>query len=142
MAGYGALAMTGSFALCAAPLLFARNLPAGWGRILGFAGFISMAMIWAFFFAWIKVYERLDEFQRAQAKTATYWGVGGGLAASAPIYAFVVTGGLNRLVPGLAGGPAVAVAFAGGYGLALAFISFGALIATFWLRRGAAFTPR
>lgn len=134
---YTAVALAGGLALEAAPLLLVPRASTGWGSVIAFTGFVLAAATWATSFA-IKAHDGLDEFQRERAKSAVYWGVTVGIVASAPIYAFVEMGGLQRVAPSVAGGKPLAIAFASGYGLAVVFIALGTCIAAAWLRRGQA----
>ena len=56
------------------------------------------AMVWILGFAVI-AFRRMDEFFQAGSKFAWYWGGSLGLAATAPIYAFIGLGGLHWLFP-------------------------------------------
>jgi hypothetical protein len=56
----------------------------------------TLAMLVAIVFATLG-FRAADEFTQQASKFAWYWGGAGGVAVSAPIYVFVVTGGLRLL---------------------------------------------
>jgi hypothetical protein len=89
----------------------------------------ALAMAWVAGFA-VLAFHRLDEFQRAASKFAWYWGGSLGLAVSAPIYLFILLGGLHWLDPAhFHLGAELAVAFRLGYGLAVVSIMLGFIVA-------------
>ena len=132
--GYLAFAVVGGLAISAAPLLLPVGALSGAAASLAFTASIAAAVAWALAFA-LKAHRALDEFQRERARRAIYWGTAGGLVASAPLYAFIVMGGLHRISSGVPGGKPLAVAFASGYGLALLSIVAGITISAVFVRR-------
>lgn len=114
-----AIGVGGALLLIAAPLaLFGPaqpDLSAG-ARILGWTVCIGAGVVWAMAFA-IRIFAEADEYIRDRDKTAWLWGGLSGVAVSAPIYVFVMLGGLHWLDPTRPLGRDLGTAFSEGYGL-------------------------
>jgi hypothetical protein len=117
------LAHPGAFGLDTATRLLLRTLAA------------TIAMAVAIGFATVS-FRYADEFTQQASKFAWYWGGAGGLAASAPIYVFIATGGLGLMGLARPAPPAVGhagyVGFVTGYGLALVSLMAGWIVARIW----------
>ncbi len=115
------LAHRGAFGLSDTTRLFVRVMAA------------SLAMAWTVVFAGL-AYRAQDEFTQEASKFAWYWGGAIGAGVSAPIYVFIVLGGL-RLIgvgPPAAASKAAALAFAYGYGLLALSLVAGFAVARIW----------
>jgi len=135
-----AIGLIGGLLFLAIPYIFLGpsqpHMSAG-VRLLGWTGSISLGIIWVLVFG-VRTFVRADEYLRDFDKTAWLWGGVGGLAVSAPVFVFVMMGGLHWLAPARPFGPELGRAFALGYGL----LVFSQLIGYFavaawrwWLRR-------
>jgi hypothetical protein len=99
--------------------------------IVGVTVATALAMAWGLAMAAL-AFRRMDEYLRAGSKFAWYWGGSLGLAASAPLYAFIGLGGLHWLFPQtFAVGRDLFHAFVLGYALPFVTMAGGLLIA--WL---------
>jgi hypothetical protein len=102
-------------------------------RLLGSTVSIALGVAWVFVFA-ARTFSRTDEYLRDVDKTAWFWGGVGGLAASAPVFAFVGMGGLHWLDPARPFGPELGRAFILGYALLLFSQFAGYLAVAAWRR--------
>jgi hypothetical protein len=131
-----AIALGGGLMFLAAPLVFLRPGQADISpevRLLGITGSIALGVAWVFVFA-TRTFSQADEYLRDVDKTAWLWGGIGGLAISAPVFAFVTLGGLHWLDPARPFGPDLGRAFALGYGLLVFSQLFGYLAVAAWRR--------
>lgn len=129
---YQGAAIAGGLAIMVLTLLFNPRTGFGLGAITAIA---AVAIVWSLVLAW-RAFAKMDEFMREGSKFAWYWGGLIGLSASAPVYAFVVLGGLQRLqgVPPL--GRQAALSFGVGYALPVVAQLLGFWIALIvWRRR-------
>ena len=131
--GYLLLGVIGAMVIATVPLLAPKGTLAGAGGVLAFTASTGVAVAWGLFLA-LKAHRALDEYQRERARRAVYWGTSGGIVASAPLYAFVAIGGLQRIDVSIPAGKSLAIAFAGGYGLALLSMVLGITISAMTLR--------
>jgi hypothetical protein len=127
-----AIALGGGLLFLAAPLVFLRDLHPG-ARLLGSTVSIALGVAWVFVFAARSV-TWTDEYLRDVDKTAWFWGGVGGLAVSAPIFAFVGMGGLHWLDPARPFGPDAGRAFILGYALLLFSQFLGYVAVAAWRR--------
>jgi len=131
-----AIGLGGGLLLIAAPLVLfgpaQPDLSAG-ARILGWTGCIAAGVVWAMVFA-VRVFAYADEYIRDRDKTAWLWGGLFGVAVSAPIYVFVMLGGLHWLDPARPASRALAQAFGEGYGLVIACQLAGYFAFAAWRR--------
>lgn len=126
---YGAVGLAGGIGLMVLPMA----LPgvSGPARILTWTATSALSVVWGFGLAWL-LYRKGDEFEREASKFAWHWGGTAGLAISAPIYVFVMLGGLHWLDPNRPMGRDLARAFGEGYGLAIVAQLLGFLAAYAW----------
>ena len=94
---------------------------------------VTVAMAWGYYFATL-AHRRLDEFQRARAKTTASWGVALGIGVSAPIYIFIAMGGLHWVDPQVPTGRDLANAFVLGYALPIFGAILGWIVVEAWWR--------
>ncbi len=90
-----------------------------------------LAVSWAIAFATL-AYRNADEFMQEGSRVSWYWGGLMGVAASAPVYVFVMLGGLHWLWPSSPIGKELARAFAFGYALPVVFQLLGFTIVAAW----------
>ena len=102
------------------------------GIILGTAGTAVMAGWWGF---WgFRIVRAMDEYKQHVERASWFWGGLLGLMASAPVYAFIMFGGLHWLNSERPVGRDLANAFAHGYMLPIFMQVAGALFAALWMR--------
>jgi hypothetical protein len=128
-------AVLGAVAILTAPRLLGLtgSPPGSLTHILALTASVMIAMIWALSFA-VLAFRTEDEFTQHGSKFAWYWGAAGGVAASAPVYAFIGSGGLHWLNPAVAWSKSLAQAFSLGYGLLVGAQLIGVLALTLWWR--------
>lgn len=131
-------ALLGGWAIAFSLLALRRTAPVGHdaspGAILLATLGTAVAVAWAFAFS-REAFRRLDEFQQQASRFAWYWGSAVGLAASAPLFAFIGLGGLHWLFPAAFHlGKDLFRAFAIGYALPLLFQTAGWMGAAAWWR--------
>lgn len=134
---YALLGLGGGIALMSLPiLLFGRPVTSGAAdstRIAQVIIGVILSVAWAFAFATL-AYRNADEFMQEGSRVAWYWGGVMGIAASAPIYVFIMLGGLHWLWPSSPVGKELARAFAFGYALPVTFQLLGFSIVAVWWR--------
>ncbi|WP_297694637.1 hypothetical protein [Phenylobacterium sp.] len=115
---YSGVAFIGAIPIMVAPhYLIGPGHPAGDPlRIVVMTASAVAAVAWGFTFATLG-FRHADEYIRERSKFAWYWGGLIGIAASAPVYAFVGLGGQHWLNPANPMGTQVFHAFALGYSL-------------------------
>jgi hypothetical protein len=134
---YAATGLAGGIALLCLPLLvFGRPVTRVFPdptRIAQMVVVVTLALAWGIAFA-ILAYRNADEFTQEGSRIAWYWGGVMGIAASAPVYAFIIMGGLHWLWPASPVGKELARAFAFGYALPLGMQLVGFVIVSAWWR--------
>jgi hypothetical protein len=103
-------------------------------RILIFTATATLAMAWAVFFI-RRMFLRLDEYQQQASRVGWYWGASLGIAVSAPLYMFIILGGLHWLWPAnFHLGRDLARAFQIGFMLPIVCQVLGAAVVGVWWR--------
>jgi hypothetical protein len=98
-------------------------------RIVATTIAVASAMVWNLAFA-VRAFRRTDEYFQTGSKFAWYWGGSLGLAATAPVYAFIGLGGLHWLFPdSFHLGADLFRAFVIGYTLPVVGMATGSMIA-------------
>lgn len=131
-----AIALFGGLAIVAAPVFLLGPRTAELSdaaRILGWTAFVAAGVTWAMVFG-VRLFAQADEFLRDRDKTAWLWGGLGGVAASAPVYAFVMFGGPHWLDPSRQAGRDVAHAFSMGFALPIVAQLAGYVVVATWLK--------
>jgi hypothetical protein len=135
--GYLAAAVLGGLAILFAPaILTGRPVTHGLihpARLVIWTLAVGLAMAWVLVFATLH-FRSQDEFQQQASRVGWYWGGTLGLAASAPVYFFVASGGLHWLWPAIPIGAGLARAFVAGYCLPVLLQFAGFLAIRGWWR--------
>lgn len=108
----------------------AHNSVPAMSRIIAGTVVVTIAMVWACFFT-VRAHFMQDEFNRQREISAGFWGGWLGIAASAPVFAFVGIAGFAQRA-GMHLPPITA--FALGYVLGPVFGAVGTLGARLWMR--------
>ena len=130
---YAGIGMLGGMAICYLPFLIAFGPGFSGARVLAWTASSSAAMVWVFVYARL-AFKRHDEFGREASKFAWYWGGTAGLAASMPLYVFIVLGGLHWIDPSRPVRVDLARAFVMGFGLPVLAQLAGFLAVLMWWR--------